>query len=354
MWSQYPRHHKKPHLFVRAVLTALVVLVINPFTMALAAPSRQESTPQERALALLDGMTTEERIGQLFVVSFDGTEAGPESQIYDLIVNHHIGGVVLKAENDNFEPQPQTLRGLIQLTQALQDTEWSATQDVQIDPFSGQEFTPAFVPLFIGLAQEGDAAGYDQILPGENSLTPLPSQMAIGATWQPELARQAGMVLGQELSALGINLLLGPSLDVLDAPQTLGTGDLGVRTCGGDPYWVGEMGRAYVSGLHQGSEGTIAVIGKHFPGHGSSDRLPEEEVATVRKSLEQLKLNELPPFEAVAGNAPSPEASVDGLLASHIRYQGFQGNIRATTAPVSFDPQALTALMQLPEFAGWR
>lgn len=354
MRFQYPQHRSNSHLFVRVVLTALVILVLNPFAMGLAAPNFQESTPEERALALLDGMTTEERIGQLFVVSFEGTETGPESQIHDLIVNHHIGGVILKAENDNFQPRPQTLTGLIQLTRSLQDNEWSATQEVQTDPYSGQEFTPAFVPLFIGLAQEGDGAPYDQILPGENSLTPVPSQMAIGATWQPELARQVGMVLGQELSALGINLFLGPSLDVLDAPQTLGTGDLGVRTFGGDPYWVGEMGRAYVSGLHQGSEGSIAVIGKHFPGHGSSDRLPEEEVATVRKSLEQLKLNELPPFEAITGNAPSTEATVDGLLASHIRYQGFQGNIRETTRPVSFDIQAFSTLMSLPAFAAWR
>jgi len=82
--------------------------------------------------------------------------------------------------------------------------------------------------------------------------------------------------------------------------------------------------------------------------------LPEEEVATVRKSLEQLKQIELLPFYAVTGNAPSQAATVDGLLASHIRYQGFQGNIRATTRPVSFDPQAFTQLMSLPEFATWR
>jgi beta-N-acetylhexosaminidase len=129
--------------------------------------------------------------------------------------------------------------------------------------------------------------------------------------------------------------------DVLETPQEKGIGDLGVRSFGGDPFWVGEMGRAYVTGVHNGSQGRMAVVAKHFPGHGSSDRLPEEEVATVRKSLEQLKQIELPPYYAVTGNAPSPEATVDGLLASHIRYQGFQGNIRETTRPVSLDRQAL-------------
>jgi beta-N-acetylhexosaminidase len=45
---------------------------------------------------------------------------------------------------------------------------------------------------------------------------------------------------------------------------------------------------------------------------------------------------------------------VDGLLLSHIRYQGFQGNIRATTKPVSFDAAALDLIMKLPEFSDWR
>jgi beta-N-acetylhexosaminidase len=41
-------------------------------------------------------------------------------------------------------------------------------------------------------------------------------------------------------------------------------------------------------------------------------------------------------------------------LLSHIRYQGFQGNIRATTRPVSFDASALSAILALPEFSAWR
>jgi beta-N-acetylhexosaminidase len=44
----------------------------------------------------------------------------------------------------------------------------------------------------------------------------------------------------------------------------------------------------------------------------------------------------------------------DALVVSHIRYQGFQGNIRATTRPVSFDPQAFSQLISLPEFSTWR
>jgi len=113
--------------------------------------------------------------------------------------------------------------------------------------------------------------------------------------WLPRWGRCSG----QELSALGINFLLGPSLDVLDLPKIEITSNLGTRTFGGDPFWVGEMGRAYIRGVHQGSNGKLAVAAKHFPGYGGSDRLPEEEVATVRKSLDELKSFDLAPFFAL-------------------------------------------------------
>ncbi len=92
--------------------------------------------------------------------------------------------------------------------------------------------------------------------------------------------------MGQELSALGVNMYFGPSLDVVDSPNPSANGDLGSSVFGGDPYWVSQMGSAYISGLHAGSQNKMLVIAKHFPGEGSSDRPNAEEVATVRKSLD--------------------------------------------------------------------
>ncbi len=96
------------------------------------------------------------------------------------------------------------------------------------------------------------------------------------------------------------------------------------------------------------------MIAKHFPGMGSADRLPAEEVATVRKSLEQLQNFDLVPFFSVTDNSALSESTTDGLLVSHIRYQGFQGNIRATTRPISLDLQAFSQLMSLPALTNWR
>jgi len=322
-------------------LTLFIVSLLGPATEARA----QTQPPPTKVQAVLGSMTPEERVGQLFLVTFRGTDTGTESQIYDLIVNHHIGGVVLLAENDNFLGEPDTISAAHQLIAALQTIEWDAT-----DLLSSTSDRNTYVPLFVGISQDGDGAPHDQIL---NGMTALPDAMAIGATWKTDLARQVGGVLGSELTALGFNLYLGPSLDVVEAPNPSARSDLGTRVFGGDPFWVGEMGRSFVEGLHAGTDNHMMVIAKHFPGRGSSDRLPEEEVATVRKSLEQLKQIELPPFFSVT-NSTDPANLVDGLLVSHIRYQGFQGNIRATTRPVSFDASALSAILNLPEFTSWR
>lgn len=327
------------------ILISLLMNLLAPATV-----QAQTNPPPADLQALLSSMTPEERVGQLFLVTFTGTDISETSQVYDLINRYHVGGIVLLASNDNFAAAPDTISQTHQLIDSLQTLNWDLSVNPPADPATGKAVRSAYVPLLIGIAQEGNGPPTDEILSG---LTPLPSEMAIGATWNTELASRVGVVRGRELSALGFNLYFGPSLDVLESPAITG-GDLGARVFGGDPYWVGEMGRAYVSGLHIGSENNLLVVAKHFPGVGGSDRLPEMEVSTVRKSLEQLKQIELAPFFTVTGNAQSPEATVDGLLVSHIRYQGFQGNIRATTRPVSFDPQALSQILDLPQFAAWR
>ena len=297
---------------------------------------------QVSAKSLLEGMTPEEKVGQLFLVTFSGTDTTTASQIYDLIVNKQIGGVVLSAANYNFPASENQINDAYQLINSL--------QKARLDAVANNSNLHS-IPLFIGISQEGDLFPNDQILTG---LTAMPNAMAIGATWKPELAQKVGNVYGDELRRLGFNLYMGPSLDVLDNAPGTRIEDLGVRAFGGDPFWVGEMGKSFIAGLHQGSEGRMVVISRHFPGRGGSDRPADEEVATVRKSLEQLKQIELAPFFSVTNQSPSTEMITDGLFVSHIRYQGFQGNIRATTKPVSFDATALSQLMALPQFLPWR
>jgi beta-N-acetylhexosaminidase len=333
------------------LLTAFLVSAFGPVASVRASEASQTDTPATMAKDLLNAMTPEERVGQLFLVSFTGSTAEEGSTIYDLVTRQHIGGVMLLSSNDNFVDAPQTTQAAYDLIAALQTANWNFTQTPVTNLSDGKQINYNYVPLFVGISQDGDGSPNDQILSG---LTPLPDLMSLGATWQPTLANETGAVAGRELSTLGFNLYFGPSLDVLELPGTSAGSGLGASVFGGDPYWVGKMGQSYISGLHQGSDGRLAVIAKHFPGRGSADRPSGDEVATVRKSLEQLKQIELAPFFTVTGGSHNSTSMADGLLVSHIRYQGFQGNIRATTRPVSFDSQALTQILSLPDFTTWR
>jgi beta-N-acetylhexosaminidase len=331
-----------------AFLFAMTLLM--PKGVSSVSAQSQEQSARDEATAMLQKMTPSEKVGQLFLVTFQGTATDDSSDIYKLINEQHIGGVMLRADNDNFNGPEGTINAARNMIQSLQQVNWNTSQS-DTQNASGNVVLPTnYVPLLVGVAQEGDLAPYDQII---NGMTPLPNEMAIGATWKPSNAETVGTILGQELSALGVNLLFGPSLDVLDIVKTDVGEDLGVRTFGGDPYWVAEMGQAYIRGVHTGSANEIAVVATHFPGSGESDRQPEDEVATVRKSLEQLKQIELAPVFAVT-KSTDPTTIADGLLLSHIRYQGFQGNIRATTKPVSFDSAALGQIMSLDQFATWQ
>ncbi|TLN05740.1 hypothetical protein FDZ74_13355, partial [bacterium] len=321
------------------LLLSLLAAMIAPA----GTPVLAQTTAEAQASALMAQMTPEEKVGQLFLVTFEGSSLKTDAPILDLIATRHIGGLVLQSSKDNFTGGEDAATQAAGLISTLQTAEWENYQQSS----NGNHY----IPLLVGVSQEGDLAPYDQLF---NGMTALPSQMAIGATWNPSLAERVGEVMGQELSALGVNLLLSPSLNVMDEPHTDGREDLGVRVFGGDPYWVGEMGKAYISGLHKGSNNALAVIGKDFPGRGASDRSAEIEVATVRKSFEQLQQVELFPFATVTGNSALSESTLDGLLVSHIRYQGLQGQVNVNTRPVSLDATALDTLMNLPEFSSWR
>ncbi len=305
--------------------------------------------------AILAQMGPEERVGQLFLVTFSGSDVGPGSDVARLITEYHVGGVVLLAQNDNFTAEDDLPAQVYALTTSLQQLA------AHVPPEGGEESnetpTPTtevgvYVPLFIATEYEGSNPSYTQ---WQSGVTPLPSSMALGATWNPTLTEATARIVGQELSALGINMLLGPSADVVETPQPFTAGDLGTRVFGGEPFWVAQMTAAYVAGVHQGSEGRVAVVPRHFPGYGGADRLATVEIPTVRRSLDQLIQSDLKPFYAVTGNASNPQAVADGLLVGHIRYQGFQGdNPRLTTRPISLDAAALPVLLGLKPIADWR
>ncbi len=342
-----PRGVLEQSLFVLLIILSLVSTQVGFVRAATPAVSPAVQQAQD----LLAEMTPEEKVGQLFITGFTGSSADEETRIYDLIVNYHVGGVMLNVKNDNFVGGTDTIQAAYELIRDLQQAEWDgkygAAPGTLIEDTGGTEY----IPLLVGIVQQGDGAPSDQIISG---LTPLPSAMSLGAAWKPDLARQAGAVLGDELRALGVNLVMTSALDVLGPQEMGGSAALGTRSFGGNPYWNARLGSAYVQGIHQGSAHQMLVVAGNFPGSGYADRDPALRVATVNRTLEQLDQYELRPYYAVTGQATDADAAVDGLMISHSRYSGLQGNVRTATRPLSFDATAIENLMSFPSLTGWR
>lgn len=353
------------HLW-RIVLVAMLLLCLGApgADNRIAHASRPQQAEQDID-ALFSRMSTAERVGQLFLVTFQGDVVTLESDIAELILAYDVGGVVLLPENDNvtgFGDPAQTPQQLSELNSTLQRLALVGNLDAisetdlienppTITTFPTAEPSSTAVPLFIAF-QYDSAPNATAGMPG--GFTPMPSNMAAGASWSSDSAAAIGAIAGQELAASGINLLLGPTLDVLSAPDPANPAGLATNAFGGSSYWVGQMGRAYTRGVHTGSANRVGVIPGHFPGIGGSDRPVDVEIPTVRRTLADLQAEELVPFTAVAGDVPGADSTADGLFATHIRYEGFQGNIQANTPPITFDPQALNTLMALPDFSSWR
>ncbi|MDP3062870.1 MAG: glycoside hydrolase family 3 N-terminal domain-containing protein, partial [Chloroflexota bacterium] len=311
---------------------------------------------------LVASLTPTEKIGQLVMVEFMGFQVGPDSPITELIRDYKVGAVHYNSLNCNIvnskaqEPSycqsygfpdddadPDTPAQVAALSNALQAL---ACQAVAPEA-GGQAYC---LPLFVSIDHEGDDRPSTHL---RNRFTPMPSQMAVGAAWDEQRAEAVGCVVGQELAAVGVNMLLGPVADVLEKPISGGRGDMGIRVFGGDPAWVAKLSRAYVRGVHQCGQGSVLTVTKHFPGHGGSTRDIEDEVAVVPKSLDELKDLELVPFGEVARlDSADPLGVTDAMMTSHLRYPKAQGS--ETAPPVSLDPQALGQFMSLAEFSPWR
>ena len=82
------------------LLASSLLLGSLPLNLALAHSAAV--TPSTKAKAQFDSLSPEEKVGQLFLITFTGNDTSPVSPIFDLIVNYHLGGVILDRDNDNF------------------------------------------------------------------------------------------------------------------------------------------------------------------------------------------------------------------------------------------------------------
>ena len=272
------------HAPLSYLFAVLLIGVICPQTSALTDPEID---------TMIAEMTIEEKVGQLIMVGFEGTQANATIETH--IRERFVGGVVLFSRN--IETPQQTAELTNQLQQLAQTT------------------TRQF-PLFIGIDQEG---GW--VIRLREGATVLPGNMALGATDSTALAERAGEITAVELAAVGVNLNFAPVVDVNNNPQNP---VIDRRSFGESSELVSRLGVAYIRGLqHNG----VLATAKHFPGHGDTTVDSHFDLPTVNHDRERIRTLELQPFRAAI------DADVAAIMTAHIIYPAFDPDRPATLSP---------------------
>jgi beta-glucosidase len=149
--------------------------------------------------------------------------------------------------------------------------------------------------------------------------TSFPCELALAATWDPELAYTYAKSIGDECQAWGINVLLGPGLNMYRNSE----GGRNFEYMGEDPFLTSAMTVQYVKGLQ--STGTIATI-KHFLGNEQEFARHIVDVKIGERALREIYLR---PFEECIkkGNALA-------VMTGNNQVNGFPG---AADTPLSSD-----------------
>ncbi|MDH3446409.1 MAG: beta-N-acetylhexosaminidase, partial [Deltaproteobacteria bacterium] len=109
-----------------------------------------------------------------------------------------------------------------------------------------------------------------------------------------------------------------PVLDVNSNPENPVIGD---RSFGADPAAVGTMGLSWCQGLRDGG---VIPCGKHFPGHGSTDKDSHLDLPSVVKSIAELNATDLPPFVHACRH------KIEALMTAHVHYPALDSQWPAT------------------------
>src|SRR6184192_2522574 len=139
-------------------------------------------------------------------------------------------------------------------------------------------------------------------------VTIFPDNLAVGTAGEESFAYKEGLIEARELRRLGIDLNLGPCLDVLTDRYSP---NIGIRSYGKDPKLVARYGVARISGM---AKGGLSSCPKHFPGKGHSPLDAHLKLPTILSDWDEMHAVHLVPFlEAIA-------AGVECLMTSHPVY----------------------------------
>ena len=255
-----------------------------------------------RAKELLEEMTLEEKVGQMFIARCPETDGAALAQQY------HLGGYVLFGRD--FE---------------------NKTKDQIIADIQGYQSVSA-VPMFIAVDEEGGTVNRVSTNPNLRSV-PFWASQDLYAEGGFELIASDTEEKCNLLESLGINLNLAPVCDISTNPLDY----IYPRTFGQDADMTSQYVETVVSMMNAKKMGSTL---KHFPGYGSNSDT-HTGISIDPRSYDQLSANDFLPFQA------GINAGATSVLVSHNVIQSIEDNV-----PASLSPKVHEVLREALNFQG--
>lgn len=292
--KKFWRRHKKILTKERIVKTAAVLL----FSVFVAVEYFQakEIERQERQIRPL-----KEKIGQMLMIGFRGTQTFPDSYIANAIAELNLGGVILFDYDAPAKRRPRNITDYEQTKKLVADLKSYAKNE----------------PLMVAVDAEGgminrlkSSMGFAEIDSAQN-LGKRDGLVAVSEYW----------TLAKQLRDLGININFAPVVDINVNPKNPVIGGL-ERSYSQKPQVVADYAKAFVA-AHR-AFGILTSL-KHFPGHGSSDSDSHLGLPDVTESYED---QELDPYKELIKNG-----AADSIMTAHVVNREIDANYPATLSP---------------------
>jgi beta-N-acetylhexosaminidase len=287
---------------------------------AATAGSSPSAAVEAQARNQMRGMSLEQKIAQLFVVSIWGKsadEAHPTNQTNygvdtpaQVIEKYGVGGVIYfnNSGTDNVDDPAQ----MAAFSNGLQR---AATR------------SNTHIPLIVAIDQEGG-----NVTRLESPATEYPASMAIGAGRSARDARTLATISGGELRAMGINQNFAPDADVNSNPANP---VIGARSFSSYPDLTSKLVTAEIEGYQDGGRPnrTVSSSAKHFPGHGDAETDSHTGLPNIDRTEAEWRATDMPPFRAAI------KAGIDSIMTAHIQVP-------------SLDPSGVPATLSKPIMTG--
>ncbi len=287
-------------------LHCLFFLIITLYASAQVDPLQTSDSraQQQWVEAQYAKMTTEERIGQLFMVLVASDQPKSSTdKIGETIAEHQIGGVIFSKGGP--------------VRQALLNNKFQQK---------------AKIPLLIGMdAEWGLAMRLD-------STYAFPWNMTLGAIHDNSIVEEIGYQIGTHANRLGVHINFAPVVDVNSNPKNP---IIGNRSFGEDKTNVAAKAVAFHKGMEKAG---ILSSAKHFPGHGDTDVDSHKALPEISLNRSRLDSVELYPYKIMIG------AGLSSVMVAHLNVPALEAN---TNTPSSLSKRVIGGVLQKDlEFQG--